>query len=242
MKMKARFLWRAYKARFRDQVAEMGVLRRALRPTDVVCDIGANKGSYLYWLSRWVPGGRVIAFEPQESLAAYLRTVAESFQLTNVTVEHKAVSAQRGRVELFVPGGGVSPGASLHLNEADRARAKKTEVESITLDAYFESGVRLAALKIDVEGAELGVFAGAQRILSEQAPVLVFECENRHLPSGSVYDVFKFLTGLGYQGQFIQGRHLKPLSEFDPAIHQKQNGKRFWDAKDYYNNFVFRKR
>lgn len=88
----------------------------------------------------------------------------------------------------------------------------------------------------------MGVFEGANRILRERSPLLVFECENRHLESGNVLDVFEYLNALGYSGQFVCGKALRPLSEFDPSRHQKQQGDRFWDAKDYYNNFVFQKK
>jgi FkbM family methyltransferase len=240
--MKTRFLWRAFKARYRDQVAEFAAIKQAIRPDDTVCDIGANKGSYVYWLSRWVPRGRVVAFEPQAQLAAYLKTVCEAMGLKNVTVEAKAVHAQAGTLALHIPGNGDSPEASLNTKISSRENCHRMLVPVVSLDEYFPPDVRIGILKIDVEGAEQGVFEGAHRILTTQSPLLVFECENRHLENGSVQDVFRYLDQLGYAGEFICGNRLRPLAEFDPRIHQKQTGERFWDAKDYYNNFVFRKR
>jgi len=239
--MKVRFLWRAFKARYRDQVAEIAAIRRAVQSDDTVCDIGANKGSYLYWLSRWVPRGRVVAFEPQERLASYLRSVCAALRLNNVSVESKAVHAQSGTLALHVPGTGDSPDASLSARVSAREHCRSTSVPVVALDEYFKPDVRIGILKIDVEGAERGVFEGATRILTLQSPLLVFECENRHLDSGSVLDVFRFLNDLGYSGEFVCGREIRPLTEFDPALHQKQTEGRFWDARDYYNNFVFRK-
>jgi predicted methyltransferase len=87
--MQARFLWRAFKARWRDQRAELSIIRDHISPGDTVCDVGAHKGTYTYWLSRWVGNsGRVLAFEPQPSLAAYLR---RTVPLHNVVVEQKAL-------------------------------------------------------------------------------------------------------------------------------------------------------
>ena len=46
----------------------------ALSEGDRAVDVGANKGSYTFWMRRAVgAGGRVHAFEPQPELAAYLR-------------------------------------------------------------------------------------------------------------------------------------------------------------------------
>ncbi len=240
----ARYLWRTLRARYRDEVGELLAIRSFIRPGDTVCDIGANKGSYLYWLSRWAHPGRVFAFEPQAPLASYLREVCRAFDLENVQVEAMAVHAKTGSMTLHIPiqsDDWGSPGASLAARLPGREECRGVEVPVVALDDYLDRGYRVRVLKVDVEGAERGVFEGATRILREQAPLLVFECENRHMESGSVLDVFEFLGALGYQGKFVSGRTLHPLSEFSPAVHQRQEGHRFWDSADYINNFVFRK-
>ena len=234
----ARFLVRGLKARFRDQKCEFDVIRRHVRPGDIVCDIGANKGSFVFWLSRWCRGGRVIAFEPQPSFAARLDVVCRALKLDNVTVEAKAVYSRSGAQDLFVPSG-HSPGASLTQKAVEAEHFTTLSVPVVALDDYFAEGDKVALLKIDVEGAELGVLQGAERILRQHAPLLVFECENRHLAPGHVGDVFAWLETLGYRGSFICRDRLKPLSEFDAAVHQRQHGEWFWKSKDYCNNFVF---
>ena len=178
------------RARFRDQVAELQAIHAAVRPDDTVCDIGANKGSYLLWLSRWVPRGRVVAFEPQAQLAAQLQRDCAALGLKNVTVEAKAVHAKAGTLELHVPGDADSPEASLNTRIVARGNSYSVPVPVVALDDYFAPNILIGALKIDVEGAERGLFAGARRILTEQSPLLVFECENRHQESGTVQDVF----------------------------------------------------
>lgn len=234
-------MWRAYRARYRDQYAELAAIKRHVRPGDTVCDIGANKGSYLYWLSRWAAGGRVVAFEPQTELAAYLERIRARLKFENVTIEAKAVHAEPGIMQLYIPGSGNSPGASLNAKINEFTSCRATAVPVVKLDDYFSAEEPISLLKIDVEGAELGVFQGAQRILRERSPLLVFESENRHFDSGSVNDIFRYLESFGYAGRFVQGRSLRPLAEFDPAIHQRQSGPEFWNAKSYYNNFVFAK-
>jgi FkbM family methyltransferase len=235
-----RFRVRALKARFRDQRAEFEIIGRHLRPGDIACDIGANKGSFIYWLSRWVRHGRVIAFEPQPDLARHLADVCHATGLENVTVEAKAVYSHSGEKELFLPAG-HQPGASLQRTALEAEGFTTLSVPLVSLDDYFDADDRIALLKIDVEGAELGVFKGAERILRQHAPLLVFECENRHLSPGNVWDVFSYLTGLGYEGGFISGDDVLPMAQFDAAVHQRQDGEWFFKRKDYCNNFVFRK-
>jgi FkbM family methyltransferase len=233
----ARFYIRAVKARFRDQKAELLTIRQHVRPHDTVCDIGANKGSFVYWLSRWCPAGAVIAFEPQQDLVTLLGSVCR--RLKNVTIEPKAVYSRSGTFPLYVPPG-HSPGASL-VTDLQGQACVAVAVPTISLDEYFAPGDRVSLLKIDVEGAELDVFKGADRILREQSPLVVFECENRHLKIGTVHDVFSHLTGLGYEGRFICGDRLLPIAEFDSRLHQPQTGDWFWKRAGYCNNFIFSK-
>jgi FkbM family methyltransferase len=233
-----RFRIRALKALLRDQRAEFGVIWRHLRPGDIACDIGANKGSFIYWLSWWVRNGRVIAFEPQPELARYLADICRVIRLCNVKVEAKAVYSHSGDQDLFLPEG-HQPGASLHHKALEAQGFTTLSVPVVSLDDYFDENDKVALLKIDVEGAELGVLKGAERILRQHAPLLIFECENRHLAPGNVGDVFSYLNGLGYEGRFVCRNRLLPLSEFDAAVHQRRDGEWFWKSRDYCNNFVF---
>ena len=96
-------------------------------------------------------------------------------------------------------------------------------------------------LKIDVEGNELKVFEGAVGILQKKKPILLFECEQRHLGETPIENVFSFLEKYGYQGFFYQPKTTKTDCRFCGfhASKSKEMGK-FWEAADYCNNFVFR--
>jgi FkbM family methyltransferase len=234
------FLVRGLKARLLAQRIEFRLIRQHVRITDTVCDIGANKGSFVFWLSRWCRRGRVVAFEPQPQFAQLLVRLTGDLKLDNVTVEQKAVFSKQGQADLFVPKG-HSPGASLVSKTAGASDFETISVPMVRLDDYFAQGQPITFMKVDVEGAELDVFKGAERILREQSPLLIFECENRHLNGISVGDVFAYLNALGYAGHFIAGNSLLPVSKFDAAVHQRQDGEWFWKAKGYCNNFVFSK-
>ncbi|MGJ4945641.1 FkbM family methyltransferase [Bradyrhizobium sp. HKCCYLS1011] len=235
----ARFHIRSWKARFRDHTTEFAAIRRHLRPGDTVCDVGANKGSFTSWLSRWCgEQGRVVAFEPQRELADRLAAVCAAAGLRNVTVEAKAVHAASGRRELYIPVG-HAPGASLNPPASPAERSDRVTVPVVALDDYFKPSERVTLLKVDVEGAELDVFRGARRILERDRPMLVFECETRHLVGRTIDDVFAYLAALGYRGSFVSSTGLQPLSAFDAAVHQRHDGAWYWKRKDYYNNFIF---
>ena len=237
-----RFVYRGLRAQYRDQKYEIRSMLSALRADDTALDVGCNKGSYLWALSHAVPKGQVIAFEPQPVLVDYLNRACARSGLRNVTIEGAGVSSAGGTLRLAVPGGGTSsPGASFEAAVAAREACRFIDVPTHSLDRYFldHPVKRIGAIKIDVEGHELSVLAGAQAILERQRPLVVCECEQRHLSNASVADLFRVFRDLRYKGFFAQQGRATPVEQFDPAVHQKQIGERFWDAKDYFNNFVF---
>lgn len=239
--MKPRFLYRAFKARYRGERKEIAGVLAALSPGDIAVDAGAHKGAYTYWMRRAVgAGGKVFAFEPQPGLAAYLTSASEAMRWSNVVVRECALSDAPGTGTLHVPRGGSSQGASLSAEAAGgNPEDQALPCRLATLDDELASGARVAFLKVDVEGHELPLFRGAARILARDAPVVLFECEARHLSGHSMGDVFTHLQGLGYEGSFYGPRGLRPLSEFDPAVHQRRAPGRFWEAPGYCNNFLF---
>ncbi len=233
--MQFRFRYRGWKAWLLEQRCELHELAAALQPDEIAVDVGAHKGSYLWGLSRAVPRGKVVAFEPQPDLADYIRTGCSQTGLKNVVVENAGVSESSGKLTLAIPDN--------RLQEASfepRLRAGNTcrtiEVPTVSLDGYFAKETRrIGAIKIDVEGHELSVLRGARQLLEQHQPLIVCECESRHMASGDVRSTLQWFTEHGYGGHFVQAGRLQPLADFDPAVHQRSVADRC-----YCNNFIFR--
>ncbi len=230
---RARLAFRAWRYRLKLDAAEIRYLLRNVGPGTTAVDIGAHKGAYTYWLRRAVGRrGHVYAFEPQAELARALARAVAASGPRNVTVENLAVSDRPGEVTMTLPAGRSACGATLEPREHVRA---SFTVRTVTLDEYFErTSGPLGFVKCDVEGHELSVFRGAERILAAHRPILMFECEKRHRPTGSVEDVFRHLEARGFAGWFFRDGVLTPVAEFDPETHQRSP-----DRKPYVNNFVF---
>jgi len=242
--MKWRFLYRGMKARFRSQRVELIALTESLAADDYAIDVGANKGSYLWALSRAVPKGRVFAFEPQPVLVDYLNQACKVAGLQNIQIENLGISDKSGVLQLAIPGSGSSsPGASFEHAVAAREDCRTIDVHVSTLDAYFlKMPNKIGAIKIDVEGHELAVLKGGAELIKKHRPVVVCESEQRHITTGSVSDIFEFFNRLNYQGYFCAKGQLIPVEKFDRSVHQRESDGDYWNAKDYFNNFVFKSR
>lgn len=193
---------------------EIAWLTRQLPPGARAIDVGANAGVYTHAFARC--GALVEAFEPQPACLPALREYER--QHHNVRVHGIALGATSGGATLRVPviaGTSVSGWASLREG---RHPSTDYAVEVRTLDSYaFES---VAVLKVDVEGGELEVLAGARRTLERCRPVLLVELERRHL-GRPVADAFAAIAAMGYRGLFLlpDGRE-RPVAEFSSEVHQ----------------------
>jgi FkbM family methyltransferase len=141
----------------------------------VAYDVGANCGYFSLVLSKLVgSSGKVFAFEADaRNLAALKANVARN-AVTNVEVIGKAVSHNSGQVQF------ASFGYSLvgHIVERDGgADASVQTVDAISLNDFASAEVGRAPdfIKIDVEGAEEAVFAGAREVLARYHPVVAAE-------------------------------------------------------------------
>jgi FkbM family methyltransferase len=151
--------------------AEEQTLLEQLVPTGgTAIDVGANLGLYTITLARLVgPEGLVISFEP-EADSLLMNTAA----LPQVIVRPFAVSDTSGPVVFRRH---RSTALSRVVSKAE-ATGRDSLISSVTLDSELSRlGLnRVDFLKIDTEGREANVLAGARRLLSGAVPpVVLFE-------------------------------------------------------------------
>jgi FkbM family methyltransferase len=238
MSGRLRYLYRAYRYRYRVDPAEMRFMCERLRPGDLAVDVGCFKAAYTYWMRRCVgAAGSVTAFEPQPEQVAYIRRMIAGMKWRNVNVEALGVSNAVGELELLRPASGHE--ATFVARKAEIEKCEQIRVPVTTLDAHFaKRGGKPEFIKIDVEGHELEVLQGARETVSAHRPVLLVECETRHRPDGDVRPVFELMLSLGYEGSFFRRRERCPLAEFDAAMDQRTEPDGTL-PRGYVNNFAF---
>jgi hypothetical protein len=108
-------------------------------------------------------------------------------------------------------------------------------VEARSLDSLALREVGF--IKIDVEGFEREVIAGARETLARERPRLLIEIEEYHTRRPIEEDL-AFVEGLGFRGYFLKARKvLTPLSAFDPETQHRKA--RQTDRAQYVFNFIF---
>lgn len=212
---------------------ELPLLRRHVRPGSRVIDIGANTGLYAYALSR---DARVEAFEPMPEARGTLLALAS--HRPSITVHADALSTAAGEASLYVPYLGTRLHSALasFREPAPGVRHAHFQVPVRTLDSFAFTDV--SVVKIDVEGHERAVLAGARETLARERPVMLIEIEQRHIDV-PVADVFALVQGFGYDGSFLgpDGGHV-PVSAFRYEVHQAPYLGDVTDPR-YVSNFLF---
>lgn len=146
--------------------------QKHIQKGSVVIDVGANLGYYTRLFSKLVgPTGYVYAFEPDIENYEYLERNVRG--ISNVRTFNVAVTDKVGITDFYHVIGATGIHTTLKVPDSE-----KRTVPSISLDDFIEKNniAHVAAVKIDVEGAEPIVFQGMDVLLKQRpSPLIVFE-------------------------------------------------------------------
>lgn len=185
-------------------------VRGILREGDVFVDVGANVGWYTLLAASIVgESGKVHAFEPRsETVIRLEKTIALNSLGDRVTV-HRCGLADADADGLLVWARSTdNPGGS-HLSGEIPSGMLGERVSLETLDGLALP--RLDFLKIDVEGAEMRVFAGGRRTIERCRPTILSELGPEMLArvsGASTDEFFGYFAGMGYRCHIVDHERL----------------------------------
>ncbi len=142
-------------------------IQKTVKADDVAYDVGAHVGYFSVLMGDIVGrGGKVIAFEPRGLNLGYLQRHVSVNNCDNIEIVSKAVGDHSGHAKLETRTGS---GTGYVSDTGDE------EIEITSIDELVESGTLPPPtfLKIDVEGGEMAVLRGAQKVIETQRPRMI---------------------------------------------------------------------
>lgn len=175
------------------ELDEMGFVLHFLRPDDLFIDVGANVGVYSVLASGAVQA-RSIAIEPVPSTFAKLR---ENIHLNNlddgVAVHCCGLSSHVGELAF------ISDADTMNRVSNSTADVDTIQVPVTTMDILVD-GQSPRLIKIDVEGHEADVLAGASRTLENPSleAILLETCGLGDATGGSDEQLVELVQAFGF--------------------------------------------
>jgi FkbM family methyltransferase len=164
-----------------------------------ILDIGANVGQTALRFRRAFPECQVFSFEPVPHTFEMLRRATSGDP--KIEALNYAMGQARGKAMIYT-GNNSSTNTMLECGRDASGNAVEVQVETIDMFCEDRRIDSVDLLKIDVEGFELPVLRGAERMLRDGRVGFVYaECDfakNPDTPHANFFDLHDRLSPLGY--------------------------------------------
>jgi FkbM family methyltransferase len=168
-----------------DEPAVADALASLAEAGSAALDIGAHVGIETVLLADRVgSGGLVVSVEPDPRNAGLLRKSCQLNELANVRVVEAVASDTSGHVTFMLEDDstmshiGLTVPSSKTASSGDSVEKQPLTLPSVTVDQIVEeicSPLPVSVIKIDVEGHEVSVLKGAQKLLAGGSVSVVVE-------------------------------------------------------------------
>ena len=198
-------------------------------------DIGVFRGVYSFKMSEY--SKKIYGFEANpimfKSLIKNLTKLKDNIEIYNIALSNsngftklkvpiRKESNFKANFEDYYEGGlaTIEPDNNLNNKNFDTFDTKTLRLDN------FNFKEKIGFIKIDVEGHELSVLEGGEKLLKKDKPNLLIEIEKRH--SLKVEKTFNYLKKLNYSPFYFDGINLIKISIYEDNI------------REDFKNFIFK--
>lgn len=217
---------------------ELVWIKEYLQNDDVIFDIGANVGTFLYQFENKLNHNNIYAFEPNKKLNKRLKRLFPSMNISSVALSDENTTAQF-KVPI-IKGKMVSSRGTLNTSykEKDEENSYTETVEVVKLDNWAKSKniSKIDFIKIDVEGNEMKTLSGGKSVIQQFRPVLMVEMEQRHHDK-PIWNEISEVESWGFTAHYLN-RKTFALEKLTEEILLK-NISDEKNKTDYINNIIF---
>lgn len=198
-------------------ILEKVIFINLIQNSDIVLDIGANKGYYTLLFSHLVGSrGEIHAFEPVLSTFEVLtKFISKHQKFDNIYLSNVGIANYNGKAIISIPDdddGQASLKTHNYGSWKEPKRISNYEIDLITLDSYKIFN-KLNFIKCDVEGAELLVLEGARETIMKHHPIISLEISWEWTKDFGYnpINILQILSDFGYQQFYLFNTYLKLL-------------------------------
>jgi FkbM family methyltransferase len=153
------------------------IAKNVIKPGDICLDCGANLGYHTITMAKLAgSSGKVISFEPLRVIYQQLCGNVFINDLRNVFCFNVALGNENKMIQMdYVD---VDRPQGINIG-ATKIGGGGDVVQMIKIDEVISSGVSF--LKIDVQGSEIFLLEGAEKLIQNSRPIMFIEVENQWL-------------------------------------------------------------
>jgi len=187
---------------------------KLLDPHANVIEVGSNQGMHAVPIAQFIAKGKLFCFEPQRIVFQHLCCNITLNNLLNVYCYNQGVSDQCANTEIEASDyqtdwnyGSFSIDKGFSTEGEFAGEVHRETISLITLDSHpeIQKLTSLRLLKIDAEGFDLKVLAGAKQTIARHKPVIFIEVH-----SDSIISTKRYLESIDYCCYwFVSNRYQK---------------------------------
>ncbi len=181
-------------------------------------DIGANIGFYSMHIAKLFRKMKIYSFEPIPKTYSYFQRNLALNNINNINAYNFGFSNEEKNIEFYYYKEGSGNASLANLSELDDNSVEKVSSKVFRLDDFInQTNTRIDFIKCDVEGAELLVFQGGEKVLEIYKPMVFTEILRKWSAKFNYHpnDLINFFTSRNYLCFTINENQLKPFITVD---------------------------